>query len=140
MKKTTAFEKLLTSVFNIFFVLLIFLPFYFLIQGIFIKKLVLIGIFFCYNLIFIISSKNRCLGMMIMKTKYKKKYSKSQYFLYSIFYTLSFSTLLFWIIFPFDLFLANMLLLQLPAVIFKKTTFHGYLAGNIMTVRINKAI
>ncbi|MBT4174261.1 hypothetical protein HOC80_04790 [archaeon] len=135
MRKTNAFEKLIPSVLNVFFAFIIFLPFYFSITNSFTKKLVFIGIFFCYNLIFLIFNDNKCLGMIIMKTNYAKKYSKLQHFLYSILYTLSFSTLLFWIFFPFDLFLFNMLVLQLPIIILKKTTLHGYLSGNITTVR-----
>ncbi len=134
MRETSAFEKLATSALNVFFVLIIFLPLYFLVDDIFTKKLILIGIFFGYNIIFLLFNQNRCLGMMIMKTKYAKKYSKSQHFICSVLYTLSFSTLLFWIFFPFDLFLFNMLLIQLPIVILKKTTLHGYLSGNITTV------
>ena len=134
MRETSTFKKLVTSAINVFFVLIIFLPFYFVVNDILTKKLILIGIFFGYNIIFLLFNQNRCLGMIIMKTRYAKKYSKSQHFLYAILYTLSFSTLLFWIFFPFDLFLFNMLLLQLPTVITKKTTLHGYLSGNITTV------
>jgi len=134
MRETSTFKKLATSAINVFFVFIIFLPFYFVVNDILTKKLILIGIFFGYNIIFLLFNQNRCLGMMIMKTRYAKKYSKSQHFLYVVLYTLSFSTLLFWIFFPFDLFLFNMLLLQLPTVITKKTTLHGYLSGNITTV------
>jgi hypothetical protein len=133
MRETSAFEKLATSAINVFFVLVIFLPF-FLVDDILTKKLVLIVIFFGYNIVFLIFNQNRCLGMIIMKSRYAKKYSKSQHLIYSVLYSLSFSTLLFWIFFPFDLFLFNMLLLQLPTVIIKKTTLHGYLSGNITTV------
>ena len=134
MRKTNAFEKIIPSILNVFFTFLIFLPFYFLNTSYFSKKLIFIIIFFTYNLLFLIFNENKCLGMIIMKTNYAKKYSKLQHFLYSILYTLSFSTLLFWIFFPFDLFLFNMLVLQLPTIIIKKTTLHGYLSGNIITV------
>jgi ABC-type long-subunit fatty acid transport system fused permease/ATPase subunit len=102
MKKTTAFEKLTTSIINVLFVLIIFLPFYF-----------------------------------IISETLAKKYSKPKQITYSILYTLSFSTILFSIFFPFDLLLFNILLLQLPTIIFKKTTLQGYLSGNITTVKNN---
>jgi len=133
MRKTTALEKLATSAINVFFVLVIFLPFYLLVTDNLTKKLILIGIFFVCNLVFVVFNDNRCLGMIIMKTKYAKKHSKSQHFLYAILYTSSFSTLLFWIFFPLDIFLFNMLVLQLPIIIIKKTTLHGYLSGDITT-------
>ena len=136
MRETNVFEKLATSAINVFFVLVIFLPFFFLVDDTLTKKLILIVIFFGYNIAFLTFNQNRCLGMMILQTRYAKKYSKSQHIIYAVLYSLSFSTLLFWIFFPFDLFLFNMLLLQLPTVIIKKTTLHGYLSANITTVTV----
>jgi len=73
--------------------------------------------------------------MIILNTYWKKDYSFFNYLIFVILYTLSFSTLLFYIYFPLDLFLMNMALLQLPTVILKKTTFHGLLSGNIIGVK-----
>lgn len=135
MENTTIYKKIADSIINILFVLIFFLPFYFFIEGLLIKKLILIGIFLIYNASFLLTNQQRCLGIIFMKTKYAEKYSKPQFLIYNILYTLSFSTLLFWIFFPLDLFLFNILFLQLPAIIFKRTTFHGYLSGNIKTVK-----
>ena len=71
---------------------------------------------------------------MFMGTYYSGKYQKKNQLLYNIFYTASFSTVLFSIVFPFDILLLNILLIQIPMVFFTKTTLHGYLAGNITTV------
>lgn len=135
MIKTNAFEKITTSFINVLSALIIFLPFYFTIDNFLVKKIIFIFIFLAYNLIFLIFNKNRCLGMIIMKTKYEKEYPKIKHFVYIILYTLSFSSLLFWINFPFDLFLLNIFFIQLPIVIIKKTTLHWYLSGNIITVK-----
>ncbi len=134
MRETSTFQKVATSAINVIIVLIIFVPFYFLITDSLTRKLILIIIFFVYNLSFLIFNDNRCIGMILMKTKYAKKYPKRNHLIYVVLYTLSFSTLLFWIFFPFDLFFFNMLVLQLPIVLTKKTTLHGYLSGNIVTV------
>ena len=127
----------MASVINIIITLFIFIPFYFLVGETTINKFILIGIFFLYNLFFLIFNNSRCLGMIIMNTKYAKKYPKKNQLIYLILYTLSFSSLLFSLFFPFDLFIINMLLLQLPSIIIKKTTFHGYISGNIKTISNN---
>ena len=134
MRKIRITKKIVSSLINVFFFLIIFSPFYFFINDNFLKKISLIGLFFIYNLFFLLFNKNRCLGMIITKTRYKKEYPKWRHLLYDTLYTLSFSTLLFWVFFPFDLFLFNMLILQLPTLIFKRTTLHGYLAGGITSI------
>jgi len=126
-------EKLLASVINVIFVVIVFIPLNFLLDVNW--KLLLISIFFGYNLFFLSFNQNRCPGMIILKTYWKKDYSFFNHFLFIILYTLSFSTLLFYIYFPLDLFLANMLFLQLPAMILRKTTFHGWLSGNIVGIK-----
>jgi len=134
MKRVTYwYEKLLASVINVTFVVIIFIPLFFLTK--FDWKFLLISIFFIYNLFFLIFNKNRALGMIILKTYWKKNYPFINCFIFIILYTLSFSTLLFYIYFPLDLFWANMLFLQLPTIILKKTTFHGWLSGNMIGVK-----
>lgn len=134
MQSTSWFQKLSASAVNVMVVLVIFMPFYFLLDSTLVKKLVLIALFFLYNVSFLFSRDKRCLGMRAVGTSYEKSYSKWQRISYNLLYTLSFSTLLFWIWLPFDLFLLNMLFLQLPVRLAKKTTLHGYLAGDIRTV------
>lgn len=58
--------------------------------------------------------------MIIMKTRYNKDYKFSQGLIYIILYTISFASIFFYIFFPFDLFLFNMIFLQLPFIITKK--------------------
>jgi hypothetical protein len=137
MRETTAFEKLATSTFNVMFVSILFTPFNFFVDSIFAKKILLVFIFFIHNLTFLFLNKRRLFGMIVMKTTYAKRYSTAQLLSYASLYSLSFSSLLFWIFFPLDIFLFNMLLLQLPTVILKKTTLHGYLSGNITSVKLN---
>ncbi len=136
MRVTTPPEKLLNSAVNILVVFIILLPFLlFLEASIFTKKFLFISLFFLYKLTIIFFNGNRSLGMMITKTYWKKKYPLKNKILHAVLYTLSFSTLLFWVFFPFDLFLVNMLLIQLPSVILTGTTFHAYLSGKMMTVK-----
>ena len=97
-------------------------------------KLSVIFIFFIYNFYFLFFTKSsRDIGMIIFSTKWTKPHSPIQKTIYTLLYTLSFSSLLYWVYFPFDLFLFNMLLVQLPCILISDTTFHGLLSGKIAT-------
>lgn len=61
------------------------------------------------------------------------KYTYAQKSIYSILYTASFATLFFYIFFPLDIFLVNMLCVQLPLIRMTGTTLHGFLSGNMRT-------
>ena len=129
MKPTNAFQKLFASVINAFVAIVVTLPLFYL-WGLGLKwKLAVIVAFFIYEMIFLLRKDRRDLGMIVGKTFWKTPFSDSQYIFYNILYTLSFSTLFFNIIFPFDLLLINLLLIQLPLVVLTKTTLHGYLSG-----------
>ncbi len=133
MKNTNAIYKLLTSVINVLVTFILAIPF-FLIYGVNIKwKISWIAIFFLYN-IFFEFIYGRCLGMILFKTYYESRKSPLRIFLYVALYTVSFSTLLFYIWFPFDLLLFNLLVLQLPCVLLTGATLHGLLSGGIKTV------
>ncbi len=73
--------------------------------------------------------------MTIVGTYWAKDYPLKNQLIWLSLYTLSFSTLLFWVFFPFDLFLINMLCLQLPMILIKKTTLHGFLSGQMVTIK-----
>jgi len=135
MKKTNLFEKALPSLINLVVVALLSIPLIWTPWDIITKKICIIGLFFIYNLLFLFFNKNRCLGMIIVDTYWKKEYSLKNKLIFLILYALSFSTLFFWIFFPLDLFLVNMLFLQLPMILIKGTTFHGYLSGQMVTVK-----
>lgn len=135
MRETTAFEKLLSSIINILCVLIFSLPFLFLDINHNIKKSIIIIMFLLYKIIIIFFNKNRSIGMMITETRWKEPYPLKNQIIHAILYTLSFSTLLFWIFFPFDLFFMNMLFVQAPTLQLKGTTFHGYFAGDMRTVK-----
>lgn len=69
-----------------------------------------------------------------MGTKWKKRMDFKYELLYVILYALSFSTLFIWIRFPFDIFLINMILFQLPSILLTGSTFHGYLSGKKQSI------
>ncbi len=133
MRKTNVFEKLLPSVINASFVFLASLP---LLKTLSFNewKIAVVAIFFIYNLFFLVFNGNRCLGMILVRTRWGRRAGFQKEFLYICLYTLSFSTLFMSVWFPFDVFLANMLLLQVPSILFTGTTFHGYLSGNTCSV------
>ncbi len=133
---TTAAEKLLNSAINAGIAFLLFSPFWFLTEFTpLTKKVILIFFFFTLKLILIFWFNNRSPGMVITKTFWKKSYPWYNQLLHAALYTLSFSTMLFWIYFPFDIVLGNILLIQLPTVLKTGTTLHGYLAGKMVTVK-----
>lgn len=128
MRKTTILEKLIPSTINSVLSILIALPFlgkmplgYW--------KILVIGIFFAYNGIILLFNQNRCLGMIYHRTRWSKKARFMQEFIYTILYTASFATLFIWVWFPFDLFIFNILILQLPCILMTGTTFHAYVSG-----------
>jgi len=130
-KSTNALQKLSVSIINTLFVLLLSIPIY-LIFGFSIEyRISLLIIFFLYNLSFIFLTKNRCLGMIVLNIKWKKEYPLKNQLIYIFLYTLSFSTIIIWIFFPFDLLLFNLLIIQLPCVLKTGTTLHGHLSGKM---------
>jgi len=130
-KNTNALQKLSVSVINTFFVVLLSVPFYLLWGFTLYYKISLVAIFLIYNLVFIFTTKNRCLGMIILGIYWKEEYPLKNQIIYAFLYTLSFSTAVIWIFFPFDLLLLNLLLIQLPFVLKTGTTAHGYFSGKM---------
>ncbi len=139
MKPTNIVYKLFPSIVNVFFTFLLSLPFL-LIYGNTTKwKIIWIGIFFLYNCTFEFAYK-RCLGMMLFNTHYEIEKTSLQKILYILLYTVSFSTLLFYIWFPFDLLMVNVIFIQLPCILITGNTLHGLLSGGIETIRKDKLI
>lgn len=138
MRNTTTLEKLSTSCINMLFVFILCFPFWTWDMEVGQLKLISIFTFFIYSLSVIFVPKNRCLWMILLGTYWKKKYSRNQHFTYAVLYTLSFSSLLFWVFFPLDLLILNILILQIPSIILTGTTFHGYLSWNMITVKEEK--
>jgi hypothetical protein len=130
-KNTNALQKLSVSVINTLFVVLLSIPFYLLWGFTLYYKISLVAIFLLYNLVFIFTTKNRCLGMIILGIYWKEEYPLKNQVIYAFLYTLSFSTAVIWIFFPFDLLLVNLLLIQLPFVLKTGTTAHGYFSGKM---------
>jgi hypothetical protein len=130
-KNTNAIQKLSVSVINTFFVVLFSIPFYLIFGFSNEYRLILVLLFFLYNLSFIFLTKNRCLGMIILNIHWKEEYSILNQLIYVFLYSLSFSTLVIWIYFPFDLLLFNLLLIQFPTVLITGSTLHGYLSGKM---------
>ena len=98
-------------------------------------KLTVIGVFAAYESYVFLARKDRCFGMKIADTYWERQYPLSQHVLYNLLYTASFATLFVHIFFPLDIFLINILLLQLPFVLLTGTTVHGYASG-MRTVKI----
>lgn len=130
-KSTNALQKLSISIINTFFVALLSLPFYLIFAFNTTYKIILVLLFLLYNLSFIFLTKNRCLGMILLGVYWKKEYPVKQQIIYAFLYSLSFSTIIIWIFFPFDLLLFNLLLIQLPCVLKTGTTLHGHLSGRM---------
>jgi hypothetical protein len=134
MRKTNILEKVFPAIINVVAVVLIsqiFLP---LTTDSLSDRAVYVIVFFVYNLVFLFLEGGRDLGMMIFDTHWAKEYKPINKFIYAALSAASFATLLFKIWFPLDLFLINMLVLQLPSVIKTGKTLNGLLAGGIVTV------
>ena len=135
MKRTGILYKLLPSLANVAITFVFALPFLYFYGFSLEWKLAWIGIFFGYNL-FCEIVFGRCVGMMLCNTEYETCKSFLKNVLYVFLYTISFSTLLFYIWFPFDLLAINLFAIQLPCILLTGTTLHGLLSG-ATTVREN---
>lgn len=133
-KITTVAEKLFASIINIIFVILVTSPLLFILGFSTKWKSITIIVFLFYELILIFTKQKRDLGMLVIGSYWKQPFTISQYIIFNIFYALSFATLFFQIIFPGDLLLINLLLIQLPCVMLTKYTLHGYLSGMVTVV------
>ncbi len=135
-RSTNFLEKGINSLINVIAVFILFLVFVLLFDvTVREKKLIFILLLLVYQIAIILFNKNVSLGMTITKTRWKKEYSLYNQFIHAALYTASFSTLLFWVYFPFDLFLFNILFLQIPTILLTGSTLHGYLAGKMTTVK-----
>jgi hypothetical protein len=133
--KTDILDKLLVSAINILVSIAFIFPVFFLDFSSLQIKFLLIGSFLLLNIISLIFYDYVLPGMWLRKTQWADNYQLWQKLVHIIIYTASFSTLLFYIRFPFDIFLINMLVLQLPSVMITGTTFHGLLSGGMVTVK-----
>lgn len=134
-KTTGPTEKFGASLLNAIIALGLSVPFLIILGPTIYWRISVIIIFGLYESFIFIFQKDRCFGMKIMDTYWRKHYTFKQHIMFNIFYTLSFSTVLIYIWFPLDLLLINLLLVQLPMSLITGTTLHGYLSG-METVKI----
>ncbi len=125
---TSFFQKIFASAINASCALILSLPI-FLHYGFRIQwRLTTILIFLLYELVLLFTKDKRDIGMIVVGSHWKQPFTPLQYVIYNIFYALSFATAFFYIVFPGDLLLCNLLLVQLPLIIFTKFTLHGYIS------------
>jgi len=135
-RSTNLFEKLIPSVINL--VLISFITYIIALIFSFDRwsyvQLTFVSVALIYDFGIAIFCNNRCLGMFMMNTYWDKEYSMKQRLIYALLYSISYATAIFYLFVPFDLLILNLVFLQLPFVISKKTTLHGYLSGEMSTV------
>lgn len=98
-------------------------------------RLTLVASFFVYQVIVALTPSRRSLGMRLLGIRWAQDYSVRSHVIFACLYSLSFSTLVVWVFFPFDLLIANLLLVQLPMVLLTGCTLHGYASGRMYGVR-----
>lgn len=129
--QTNAFWKLMNSVVNVAFVLVISLPFLFLLGFTLRYRIILALLFLAYQLIVALSPKHIDLGDLVTGSRWIEKYPLKNHVIFTFLYSLSFSTFVVWVFFPFDLLIFNLLLIQLPFVLKTGYTPHAYLSGKM---------
>jgi len=134
-RTTTAMEKLLTSTVNAAVAVALAAPLLLLELSTMQLKLIVAGMFLLENLEAILFHAYRLPGMRLQGSHWKEPYPRHRQLIHAVLYTLSFSTLLFWMVFPGDLLLFNLLCLQLPCVLLTGSTLHGWLAGNMVDIK-----
>jgi hypothetical protein len=132
---TNIFEKAIPSLLNAIIAFGIATPFLLIFGSGLFWKVSVIVIFGLYEGFMYVSQRDRCFGMKIMDTYWRHKYSNKQHLIYNIFYMLSFATILIHVWFPLDLLIINIFFIQLPMVLIKGNTLHGYLGG-MHTVKV----
>lgn len=131
MTKTTAREKLLISILNSIPVVLLSFPFL-IVWGFDIEfRITLSLLFFAQQLVILLTPSRRSLGMILTNVSWNQAYPLHNHLIYAFLYSLSFSTIIFWVVFPFDVLIVNLVLIQLPMVYFTGYTLHGYLSGKM---------
>jgi hypothetical protein len=131
MVSTSAKEKLLASVVNALVVAVLSLPFLMLWGFGTQYRVALVILFFLYQLVVLVLPGRRSLGMRWTKAYWNRYYPILNHITYALLYSISFSTLVIWIVYPFDLLLVNLLCIQLPMVRATGYTLHGYLSGKM---------
>ena len=91
---STLKQKTIASMVNCTIILVLSLPFYVLLPSIY-WKLTTVGLCLSYHMIF----RRTCIGMRLAGTRYNAPPTTA----YIALYSLSFSTILFWVWIPFDL-------------------------------------
>ena len=128
---TNALEKLFISIVNFVIVFMVSIPFLLYFGFTMQYRIILSFLFLLQNIFYIFFTKNRYLGMILLNAHWKKKYTLQKQLLYAFLYSLSFTTCVIWIYFPFDLLIFNLIFIQLPFIIFTGKTLHGYFAGMV---------
>ena len=130
--KTNAWQKLVVSMINTGLVAIVSVPFFIMFGFSFEYRCILVLLFFAYQLTVLLFPGRRSVGAILTRTVWSKKYPLKNHLVYAALYTLSFSTLVIWVVFPFDALIVNLLAIQLPFI--KKTgyTLHGYLSGKMV--------
>lgn len=127
-------DKLGASIIDVAIILVIAVPFIGLFEKNTTWKFFAVGLCFIYTVVFLFLNDNRCVGMLVVGTQWERQYPIWRFLIWTVLYAASFATLLWWVWFPFDLLLINMLVLQLPFILLTKTTFHGFVAGRMTTI------
>lgn len=86
-------------------------------------------LFLAFQMLFLLRADKRDIGMLIVGSSYEKTYPLHQRLLYTFLYSLSVVTVFFPVIFAMNM------LMQIVCIMATGTTVHGYLAGDIRTVR-----
>lgn len=133
--KTKWHHKLFASIINVLIVYILAIPLWLADLSTSADKVILIVAFFVYELLFLSIGSGRDPGMMVVGSYWQKHYSYRRKVIYAFFYAISFASVMFWVRFPLDVLVMNLLLLQLPSVLLTGTTLHGWLAGMISVVR-----
>ena len=132
---TTAAEKLFTSLINAVPACLLLLPWLWLGLARWQYQLLLVGLFLAENLLSLALADYRLPGMVLQGSRWQRDYPLRQRLLHALLYTASFASAVYWLWFPGDLLLLNLLLLQLPSVLLTGTTLHGWLSGHMVDVK-----
>ncbi|QQG52314.1 MAG: hypothetical protein HY931_03170 [Candidatus Falkowbacteria bacterium] len=128
-RTTVAHQKLLASLVNVSTVAIISFPAFYIFGFDLRFKLSVLATFFAYETFFGFFKEKRDLGMLVVGSYWHDNVSFLRYCAYNLLYTISFSSMLFYVWFPFDILLFNIIVVQLTCVLITGDTLHGGLTG-----------
>ncbi len=129
-RQTTRLEKIIASLVNIGVCFILSLPILIVYRSRVQWQIAFVVAAGIYQVIVATILRDRCLGLRAIKARWEQeRYPTRRRIIFHTLYFLHDASVAVWIFFPFDIFLANILILQLPLLLIANSTFQNWTSG-----------